>query len=131
MRSPFNIDWDLREARGSRQASRAHRGPGERAMAAGGAIRDVLRRMFPPVVANRLGDDGGAQSRAVEDSHWVRVPICLLCTLDAIKLWGRRGARFYSAPQWLRTRCLNCERPFASTGTVSTRARAAPIASAR
>jgi hypothetical protein len=40
--------------------------------------------------------------------HWLPIPICLMCTLDAIKLW--RFGR-YETPEWYRTRCLNCSRP--------------------
>jgi len=44
--------------------------------------------------------------------HWVRVPICLLCTLDDIKLERWRGCDpFYREPHWHRCRCLNCGRP--------------------
>jgi hypothetical protein len=44
---------------------------------------------------------------------WVRVPVCLLCTLDGIMYWpSRRGSDgWYSSPRWHRSRCLNCARP--------------------
>jgi hypothetical protein len=44
--------------------------------------------------------------------YWLRVPICLDCTLDGIKLWRfGRNEGFYETPRWHRTRCLNCSRP--------------------
>lgn len=112
MRSPFNIDWDLREARQDRakrhgrtedQASELWRQAAQSATCCAGCFRPLLPTNSVTMGARNLG--------RWKNPHWVRVPICLLCTLDAIKLWGRRGASFYSAPQWLRTRCLNCERP--------------------
>src|SRR5262249_25673172 len=43
--------------------------------------------------------------------HGVRVPICLLCTLDEIcSPWWRTKAGDYETPRWHRTRCLNCSR---------------------
>ena len=43
---------------------------------------------------------------------WVRVPVCLLCTLDCVAAWRLPGtAGFYDAPRWRRTRCVNCDRP--------------------
>ena len=45
--------------------------------------------------------------------HWLRIPICLLCTLDAITYWPsrRNSDGWYSSPRWHRARCLNCSRP--------------------
>jgi hypothetical protein len=43
-------------------------------------------------------------SRRANNDRWVRVPVCLLCTLDAIK------ESFFSR-RYHRTRCRNCERP--------------------
>jgi hypothetical protein len=52
------------------------------------------------------------QGRALGKNYWVRVPICLLCSLDDIKLHRSRGNDgWYDDPHWHRTRCLNCGRP--------------------
>ena len=46
-----------------------------------------------------------------DNQVWVRVPVCLLCTLDGIKLYRVRGGTdWYSEPRWRRARCLNCAR---------------------
>jgi hypothetical protein len=51
-------------------------------------------------------------SRRANNECWARVPVCLLCTLDAIELWRVPGGdAYYSEPHWERARCLNCGRP--------------------
>jgi len=50
-------------------------------------------------------------SRRAGNERWLRVPICLLCTLDDIELVRWRNCwPFYREPRWHRTRCRNCER---------------------
>jgi hypothetical protein len=51
-------------------------------------------------------------SRRANNERFVRVPICLLCTLDDIKLRHVPGGdAYYQEPDWFRARCRNCDRP--------------------
>jgi hypothetical protein len=111
--NPNRIDWDLRWAR----EDRAERH---------GRTRDEARALYRRAAksAECCGDCGRALSatdsvtmvsRNVgrwKHEHWIRVPICLLCTLDAIKLWKWKSSDgWYDKPRWHRARCLNCTRP--------------------
>ena len=44
------------------------------------------------------------------NQRWVRVPVCLLCTLDGIRNSFMGLDVFYRTPSWHRARCLNCRR---------------------
>jgi hypothetical protein len=97
---PHHVNFDLRWAR----ADRAERH---------GRTIEQARKLWRE--AAQSGTCCGQCGRALSPTDSVtmqgRIPICLLCTLDAIKLWGRRGGTWYDGPKWRRTRCLNCLRP--------------------
>ena len=44
------------------------------------------------------------------NQRWVRVPVCLLCTLNDIRHSFMGLDVFYQTPTWHRARCLNCQR---------------------
>jgi hypothetical protein len=46
---------------------------------------------------------GGSRGKGTD--RWVRVPVCLFCTLDAML------GPFHSEPRYHRARCRNCGRP--------------------
>jgi hypothetical protein len=64
------------------------------------AICGECFRPLAPTDSVTMGYRKVGGSRQKGNEHYVRVPICLLCTIDNIP---RRG--------FLRTRCLNCGRP--------------------
>jgi hypothetical protein len=69
----------------------------------------ICGKCFRPLLPT---DSVTMEGRKIGKHYWVRVPICLLCTLDDIKLERWRGCdSFYREPHWHRTRCLNCSRP--------------------
>ena len=55
------------------------------------------------------GVTAGAHFRArLNNEQWLRVPICLLCTLDDIELWTAKGSEgYYPAPGWHCDRCAS------------------------
>ena len=117
MRSP-NIDYDLRERREDRarhgrtleQARELWRRAAQDASLCG----ECFRPLSPTdSVTMEVRNIGCRRSNPV----WVRVPNCLLCTLDGITLWHLGGgASFYPEPQRRRVCCANCERPLRIQG---------------
>ena len=113
MRS-FNVDFDLRWAREDRaerhgRSKEQARELWQQAAQSASCCGNCFRPLSPTnSVTMELRDVG-----RWKHPYWVRVPICLLCTLDAIALWRYPNSResWYPSPHWHRTRCLNCERP--------------------
>jgi hypothetical protein len=78
----------------------------------------ICGECFRPLAADAsvtIGVRQIAGSRRTNNAQWVRVPICLLCTLA-------EGSRFhatwgyYKPPDWHRARCRNCGRPMRTYG---------------
>jgi hypothetical protein len=110
MRSP-RVDFDLRFARADRaeRHGRTHAEAGalyHKAAKSAACCSDCGRALAPTDSVTMTRRDAGRR----RNPDWIRVPICLLCTLDEIaRHWsGRRD--MYNTPRWHRTRCLNCDR---------------------
>jgi hypothetical protein len=110
------IDWDLREARADltkrhghtiAEALKLYRRSAQSAACCADCGRALSPRDSVTLVHRHIR---GSVQRG--NAEYLRVAICLLCTLDAIKLWrftkGTLG--IYDKPDWQRTRCLNCKR---------------------
>jgi hypothetical protein len=105
------VDFDLRWARADR-AERAGRTKEEarelwrQAAKSATICGGCFRPLGPTDSVTMVGRDVGRWRH----EHWIRVPICLLCTLDAIRNNSRGCDVFYETPRWHRDRCLNCGR---------------------
>jgi hypothetical protein len=111
-RRHFNINYDLREARDrakhhgrtEEQVHELRKQAAQSATCCGCCFRalkaDDSVTMRPANIGHR------------KSPHWVRVPVCLLCSINSIRIKKYIGCDpFYETPSWHRTRCLNCGRP--------------------
>src|SRR5262245_45312421 len=85
-----------REARAKRRGRTYKQAYELRSKAAKSAA--ICGECFQPLAPT---DSVTMESRKIANKCRVRVPVCLLCTLD----------NMLSRQHWFRTRCLNCSRP--------------------